>query len=317
MKLRVTIVNIFLFSVVMKILVKGFGDLKSAITESLKSQFNVIDLAVVNASQAYAVTTLQGPKNSIITKGAAFHLDLEDSSLYLIGGDEESLSKSDIKRLNMMPSELLAKLDNDTGNPEWRKQTRKYLKEHESHLFRGAIMHSFNPPEVYDHGALPTFIVTHPASKSGFDLDGNSVEVPQYLRGFYHVHSVPTLDRNHMREGVNSIVSATKIMLTNLSVQQRDKELTARYLNLSPTPPILVISDAKTLVPIAMSKESITFEAINNWGLSHNKQLGIDKDFLIDNSDNVKFFINEDKAQAVKDNLKSKDKLNDYRTPAH
>ena len=296
----------------MKILVKGFGDLENAVINTLKDQFSVKDCSLVNASQAYALLSYGDHRI-----GAAFHLDIENDSLYLIGNTEENLSKADMKKLNMMPENLLEQLTDGPGaNPQWRQQNFKYLAEHKDHLFRGAIMSSSNPPMVYDHGSLENFIVTHPASKSAFELDGFSVEVPQFLRGFYKVSAVPTIDSSHMREGVNSINNATQILLTNLSIKYSSIELAARYLDLPPTPPIVVISDAKTMMPVAMSKEEQSFQAIESWGKQHNKALGINKRFIINNSENVKSFINEDSVNSIKDSLKSKNKLQEYRTPA-
>jgi hypothetical protein len=296
----------------MKILVKGFGDLESAIGNTLSEEFKVEDYSLVNASQAYAVISYGKVK-----VGAAFHLDLEGQSLYLIGNTEGNLSKTDIKKLNMLPERFLEKL---TGGPEanlaWRAQIKKYISNHKDHIFRGAIMSSDNPPEAYDHGSINTFIVTHPASKSAFDLDGYAVEVPQFLRGYYIVNSVPTIDVATMIEGTNSISNATSIMLTNLSVKYSNIELTARYLNLAPTPPILVISKANDLTPVAMSKEATTFNSISDWGSKHNQSIGVEKPFVIDNSDNIRYFINAKAVQEIKDDLKSDNKLQEFRTPS-
>jgi hypothetical protein len=267
----------------MSIEVTGTGSLDDAVETTLKKYMDVSDVHVNNAAQAYAVVR-QGNERI----GCAFYLALKDNQLFLEGGRESMLSAFDSKRLVSMPSTLLNKLtDSAYANHSWRKNCQDYNIKHEQHVFRGAVLVSNNPPDIYREGPVGKIIITQPASHKAFSSNGSSLILPKEFRSDYKITQVPMIDANYCRsrkDDRNAVINSAKIMAKNLSHQNIDQPLTARLLIQGKTQPVLLIARQNGMVPIGMSKEAGTFDMLDAWGQQHNSGLGINEDFILNNS---------------------------------
>lgn len=267
----------------MSIEVTGTGSLDEAVETTLKKYMDVTDIHVNNAAQAYAIVR-QG-KDLV---GYAFYLALKDNHLYLEGGRESMLSAFDAKRLVNMPANLLHKLtDSPSANLKWRQNCANYITKHEQHVFRGAVLISTTPPDIYREGPVDTIIITQPASHKAFNKNGSSLILPKEFRSHYTITQLPMIDADYCRsrkEDKFTVVNSAKIMAKNLSHQHISEPLTARLLTLGKTQTVLLISKQNGLKPIGISKEAETFEMLDAWGQQHNNALGVTGDFIHNNS---------------------------------
>jgi hypothetical protein len=293
--------------------IKNAGSLKQSVLESLAEYYDIIDFDLVNCNQAYAICDYSGHNIA-----AAFYIDIIDNDLCAFGGYEHELKLTDVKKLCKMPIQLANQLNNySEENTDFRLRTNLFYKAHTEHLFKGAILHSDNPPDAFkDNAHLTDFIVTHPSSVLSFDLDGKFVEVSKILRGYYKAANTDMLEASSLRKGKFSLPAATKIMLSDIHERMKNEELTARILRYPTESPSLIISKAGNLEPVCFSKERSTFDVINKWGVAHNKNLGVNKEFLIDNSTEVEYHLDPMKLNAIKEKLKVNDQINEFMTPS-
>jgi hypothetical protein len=293
--------------------IQNAGSLKQSVLKSLSEHYDVIDFDLVNCNQAYAICDYAGDNIA-----AAFYIDIIDNDLVAFGGYEHELKLTDVKKLCKMPKPLIDKLDNySEENTDFRSRTKIFHKAHTEHLFKGAILHSDNPPDAFkDNAVLNDFIVTHPSSVLSFDLDGKFVEVSKILRGYYKASNTDMLEAGSLRKGKYSLPAATKIMLSDIHERLKDEVLTARILRYPTESPSLIISKADSLKPVCFSKERSTFDIIASWGEAHNKTLGVDKEFLIDNSTEVEYHLDQSKLHIIKEHLKVNDQINEFMTPS-